>query len=155
MAGKLIWLVGASGSGKDSLLAALRQREHPQLLVAHRYITRSPNAGGENHIALSEREFLPAPSSICLPSAGMQTTITTVLASRLTCGCTPGSTWSLTVHARTLRKRRRAMLTPSCLSVCRFHRRCSDNAWRGAGGRTKQRSPSAWRARRAIRRARV
>ena len=40
MPGKLIWLVGPSGSGKDSLLAALRQREHPQLLVAHRYITR-------------------------------------------------------------------------------------------------------------------
>lgn len=57
MAGKLIWLVGPSGSGKDSLLAALRQREHPQLLAAHRYITRSPNAGGENHIALSEHEF--------------------------------------------------------------------------------------------------
>ena len=57
MTGKLIWLVGPSGSGKDSLLAALRQREHPQLLVAHRYITRPHNAGCENHIALSEHEF--------------------------------------------------------------------------------------------------
>ena len=57
MPGKLIWLVGPSGSGKDSLLAALRQREHPQLLVAHRYITRPFNAGNENHIALSEHEF--------------------------------------------------------------------------------------------------
>ncbi|WP_174509928.1 ribose 1,5-bisphosphokinase [Klebsiella oxytoca] len=57
MTGKLIWLMGASGSGKDSLLAALRQREHPQLLVAHRYITRPFNAGSENHIALSKPEF--------------------------------------------------------------------------------------------------
>ena len=57
MSGKLIWLVGASGSGKDSLLAALRQRENAQLLVAHRYITRPFNAGSENHIALSKQEF--------------------------------------------------------------------------------------------------
>lgn len=56
--GRLIWLIGASGSGKDSLLMALRQREPEQLLVAHRYITRAANAGGENHIALSEQEFL-------------------------------------------------------------------------------------------------
>ena len=55
--GRLIWLMGPSGSGKDSLLSALRQREHPQLLVAHRYITRAANAGSENHIALSEQEF--------------------------------------------------------------------------------------------------
>ena len=55
--GRLIWLMGPSGSGKDSLLSALRQQEHPQLLVAHRYITRSANAGSENHIALSEQEF--------------------------------------------------------------------------------------------------
>ena len=55
--GRLIWLMGPSGSGKDSLLSALRQREHSQLLVAHRYITRDANAGSENHIALSEQEF--------------------------------------------------------------------------------------------------
>ncbi|MEO3992088.1 ribose 1,5-bisphosphokinase [Pseudocitrobacter cyperus] len=57
MMGKLIWLMGPSGSGKDSLLAALRQREHTQLLIAHRYITRDASAGSENHIALSEQEF--------------------------------------------------------------------------------------------------
>ena len=55
--GKLIWLMGPSGSGKDSLLAELRQQEPAQLLVAHRYITRAANAGNENHIALSEQEF--------------------------------------------------------------------------------------------------
>lgn len=54
---KLIWLMGPSGSGKDSLLTALRQQEHTRLLVAHRYITRAANAGSENHIALSEQEF--------------------------------------------------------------------------------------------------
>ena len=32
--GKLIWLMGPSGSGKDSLLAELRQQEPAQLLVA-------------------------------------------------------------------------------------------------------------------------
>ena len=57
MKGKLIWLIGPSGSGKDSLLEVLRQQAHPQLLVAHRYITRPANAGCENHIALSEAEF--------------------------------------------------------------------------------------------------
>lgn len=55
--GKLILLMGPSGSGKDSLLAELRQQEPAQLLVAHRYITRAANAGNENHIALSEPEF--------------------------------------------------------------------------------------------------
>lgn len=56
--GRIIWLMGASGSGKDSLLAALRERERPTLLVAHRYITRPFNAGNENHIALSDGEFV-------------------------------------------------------------------------------------------------
>ncbi|MGK3141732.1 ribose 1,5-bisphosphokinase [Pantoea sp. C2G6] len=54
---RLIWLIGPSGSGKDSLLNALRAEPPPQLLVAHRYITRAADAGGENHVALSETEF--------------------------------------------------------------------------------------------------
>ncbi|KGT93065.1 ribonucleoside-triphosphate reductase [Erwinia typographi] len=54
---RLIWLMGASGSGKDSLLDALRETAPPGVLVAHRYITRAADAGGENHIALSETEF--------------------------------------------------------------------------------------------------
>lgn len=67
MMGKLIWLMGPSGSGKDSLLAEIRLREQTQLLVAHRYITRDASAGSENHIALSEQEFLPARGKICWP----------------------------------------------------------------------------------------
>ncbi|QDX30488.1 ribose 1,5-bisphosphokinase [Dickeya poaceiphila] len=54
---RVIWLTGASGSGKDTLLDALRQTHPARLLVAHRYITRPIQAGGENHIALSDQEF--------------------------------------------------------------------------------------------------
>lgn len=54
---RLIWLIGPSGSGKDSLLNALREAPPPNLLIAHRYITRAADAGGENHIALTEAEF--------------------------------------------------------------------------------------------------
>ncbi|MFS7184433.1 ribose 1,5-bisphosphokinase [Serratia proteamaculans] len=55
---QLIYLMGPSGSGKDSLLAALRADTDSAPLVAHRYITRPADAGCENHIALSEAEFL-------------------------------------------------------------------------------------------------
>lgn len=51
--------MGPSGAGKDSLLTELRRHAAPgeRLLVAHRYITRPADAGGENHIAVSKDEF--------------------------------------------------------------------------------------------------
>jgi ribose 1,5-bisphosphokinase len=55
---RLIYLMGASGAGKDSLLERLRAATGAGPLVAHRYITRPANAGCENHVALSEPEFL-------------------------------------------------------------------------------------------------
>jgi ribose 1,5-bisphosphokinase len=59
MAGRLIYLMGASGCGKDTLLAYARERcgNRPGLVFAHRYITRPADAGGENHVALSADEF--------------------------------------------------------------------------------------------------
>lgn len=59
MSGTLFYLIGASGSGKDSILAGCRRRL-PKCLrccVAHRYITRDTALGGENHIHLDEAEF--------------------------------------------------------------------------------------------------
>jgi ribose 1,5-bisphosphokinase len=56
---KLIYIMGPSGSGKDSLMAEARLRlaaEAP-VVFAHRYITRPADAGGENHIALTRPEF--------------------------------------------------------------------------------------------------
>ena len=55
--GRLIYVVGASGAGKDSLLRWVRQCHPPGTVFAHRYITRAAEAGGENHVALSEAEF--------------------------------------------------------------------------------------------------
>jgi len=59
MQAQLIYLVGSSGSGKDSLLRYARERlaDHPRVVFAHRYITRPHDAGGENHVALTHAEF--------------------------------------------------------------------------------------------------
>jgi ribose 1,5-bisphosphokinase len=56
---ELIYLVGASGVGKDSLLKYVREclPHDAPVMIAHRYITRPQEAGGENHIALTEGEF--------------------------------------------------------------------------------------------------
>ena len=88
MTGKLIWLMGASGSGKDSLLTELRQREQTQLLVAHRYITRAASAGSENHIALSEQEFFTRAGQNLLALSWHANGLYYGVASRLTSGCT-------------------------------------------------------------------
>lgn len=59
MGGRLVYLIGASGSGKDSLLTYARAHLDGEsgVVFAHRYITRPHDAGGENHVALTEAEF--------------------------------------------------------------------------------------------------
>ncbi|WP_404367409.1 ribose 1,5-bisphosphokinase [Marinobacter sp.] len=55
--GRLFYVMGASGAGKDTLLKGCRDRPSPSPLVAHRYITREPDGGTESHIQLSEADF--------------------------------------------------------------------------------------------------
>lgn len=55
--GRLVYVVGPSGAGKDSILRWVRACEPPGVAFAHRYITRPADAGGENHVALSAFEF--------------------------------------------------------------------------------------------------
>lgn len=57
--GRLLYVIGPSGSGKDSLLRYAREKlaGDPCVVFAHRYITRPFDAGGENHIALTDEEF--------------------------------------------------------------------------------------------------
>lgn len=56
---KLFYIIGGSGAGKDSLIDYIRKQvpEHAPVEFIRRYITRPENAGGENHIALTEEEF--------------------------------------------------------------------------------------------------
>ena len=57
--GCLFYLVGPSGSGKDSLISYARKRlkGDDAVVFAHRYITRPPQENGENHVPLSAKEF--------------------------------------------------------------------------------------------------
>jgi len=57
--GKLFYIIGSSGSGKDSVIryAQARVSGDPGTMFAHRYITRPVELEGENHIALTEAEF--------------------------------------------------------------------------------------------------
>ncbi|MCX9156076.1 phosphonate metabolism protein/1,5-bisphosphokinase (PRPP-forming) PhnN [Niveibacterium sp. 24ML] len=63
----LVYVVGASGVGKDSVLASLRTllQDDDRIAVAHRYITREAQCGSENHIALSQPEFLQRRAAGC------------------------------------------------------------------------------------------
>ncbi|GHA20417.1 ribose 1,5-bisphosphokinase [Oceanisphaera arctica] len=55
--GRLFYVIGPSGAGKDSFMLEVRKQLGSQVLVAHRYITRAASAGGENHVELSDEEF--------------------------------------------------------------------------------------------------
>ncbi|MGX7950177.1 MULTISPECIES: phosphonate metabolism protein/1,5-bisphosphokinase (PRPP-forming) PhnN [Desulfovibrionaceae] len=59
MKARLIYVMGASGSGKDSLMRYAREKlaKHSNIVFAHRYITRPADAGGENHVSLTPDEF--------------------------------------------------------------------------------------------------
>lgn len=57
--GRLVYVMGPSGAGKDTLITYARARVEPARVVfSHRYITRPATVGGENHIALSDSEFV-------------------------------------------------------------------------------------------------
>lgn len=59
-AGRLIYIIGASGAGKDSVINEARRRLgwNSRLAFATRYITRPADYGGEAHIPLHPRDFV-------------------------------------------------------------------------------------------------
>jgi len=56
---KLFYVIGASGAGKDTLMNYARETisGSEKTIFAHRYITRPPFTGNENHVHLSTAEF--------------------------------------------------------------------------------------------------
>ncbi|OCW57836.1 phosphonate metabolism protein/1,5-bisphosphokinase (PRPP-forming) PhnN [Hoeflea olei] len=57
--GRLIVVLGPSGSGKDTLIGLARAAlaDRPEVMFVRRAITRPAEAGGEDHLALSDAEF--------------------------------------------------------------------------------------------------
>ena len=57
--GRMVVVVGPSGAGKDTLMAyaARELASRPGMMFARRVITRDGNAGGEDHDAVSQRQF--------------------------------------------------------------------------------------------------
>lgn len=57
--GRLFYVMGASGVGKDSVLAHARTRigGSSDVVFAHRYLTRPAELGHENYVSLSAGEF--------------------------------------------------------------------------------------------------
>lgn len=92
MNGRLIYVMGPSGAGKDSLLGFARNRVTGEpVLFAHRYITR-PSGNGEDHVELTLEEF-ETRSALGLfalewSSHGLRYGIGIELDGWLACGCT-------------------------------------------------------------------
>lgn len=57
--GKLFFLIGPAGVGKDTLLNSLKSKEYvkDQPLVAHRYLIRGAKENDENFIELSNKDY--------------------------------------------------------------------------------------------------
>ncbi len=55
---RLIYVIGASGAGKDTLLQGVRRVLHGEpIIFAKRFITRRPSSVGEQHLAISRERF--------------------------------------------------------------------------------------------------
>ena len=107
---RLIYLMGASGSGKDTLLRLLRAqlRADEPVIVAHRYITRDSGAS-EDALRLSEDEFSRREALAVSRCVGPATACATASAWKWMPGWPAARRSSSTVRAHTCLRRMRAI----------------------------------------------
>lgn len=73
MSGTLFLVVGPSGAGKDTLIGAARRMlaGDPHILFPQRMITRPADAGGEDHIPITEGMFNATPFALSWRAHGL------------------------------------------------------------------------------------
>ena len=102
MRGRLIYLIGPSGAGKDSLLDAARESLAGRgVRIARRVITRSAEAVGEAAHSVSPQAFERLEAQGALPSAGGPTVWRMAFRQRSMSGWRPASRCWSTVRAAT------------------------------------------------------
>ena len=84
----LVLVVGASGAGKDTLLAGARERLRGDASVrfVRRAITRPADAGGEDHDAVTDAEFDSRDFALCWGAHGLRYGIPADIAADLALG---------------------------------------------------------------------
>jgi len=108
--GTLILVVGPSGVGKDSIMAgaAERFRDDPRIVFGRRMITRSADAGGENHLPVSASEFAARRDAgrlmLSWQAHGLDYSLPQELAAELSAGCSVVANVSRTVLAEARRR---------------------------------------------------
>jgi ribose 1,5-bisphosphokinase len=144
----LLPVVGPSGAGKDTLLAAARERlaGDPRIVFIRRAITRPAEAGGEDHEALDEAAFAlrEAAGGFALSwrAHGLAYGIPRRIEADLAAGRVVVANLSRTVLAEAARRYKTRVVVVT-----------APRGWRRAGARRRATSPSGWRARSSCRRA--
>jgi phosphonate metabolism protein PhnN/1,5-bisphosphokinase (PRPP-forming) len=84
----LVLVVGPSGAGKDTLLDAARQalEGDPRFRFVRRVITRPAEAGGENHEAVTEADFIARDFALTWQAHGLRYGIPTDIVPDLDAG---------------------------------------------------------------------
>jgi phosphonate metabolism protein PhnN/1,5-bisphosphokinase (PRPP-forming) len=98
----LVLVVGPSGAGKDTLLAAARQAlaEDARFRFVRRVITRPAYAGGEDHESVSEAVFTTRDFALQWHAHGLRYGIPIDIAEALACGVTVVANVSRSVIAQ-------------------------------------------------------